>query len=70
MTEDQIHVELDMLRAENRYLRYQLDSASDEAIRLRHKLEHIYALSHLALHTGAGDGAGEVGAQASQAIID
>lgn len=69
MTEDEIHVELETLRAENRYLRYQLDSAAEEAIRLRHKLEHIYALSHLALHAGAGDGAGEVGAAQPQASI-
>jgi hypothetical protein len=67
MTEDEIHVELETLRAENRYLRYQLDSAAEEAIRLRHKLEHIYALSQLALHSGAGDGAGEVGAADAQA---
>jgi hypothetical protein len=26
-----------------------LESAIDEALRLRHKLEHIYALSHLSL---------------------
>lgn len=50
---------IEQLTAENRYLRHQLDRTFEEALRLRHKLEHIYALSHLALHAGTGDGAGE-----------
>ena len=50
---------IEQLTAENRYLRHQLDRTFEEALRLRHKLEHIYALSHLALQSGVGDGAGE-----------
>ena len=45
---------IEQLTAENRYLRHQLDRTFEEALRLRHKLEHIYALSHLALHAGTG----------------
>ena len=37
------------LHRENRVLRARLDNALDEALRLRHKLEHIYALTRLAL---------------------
>ena len=37
------------LHRENRVLRSRLDNALDEALRLRHKLEHIYALTRLAL---------------------
>lgn len=36
-------------QAEARVLRHQLDSAADEALRLRHKLEQIYTVSYLAL---------------------
>jgi hypothetical protein len=52
---DEEYRELDFevadLRSENRVLRSRLESAIDEALRLRHKLEHIYALSHLSLTT-------------------
>tara|TARA_R110000751_G_C13612609_1_gene463587 strand:- start:468 stop:725 length:258 start_codon:yes stop_codon:yes gene_type:complete len=37
------------LRQENRVLRTRLENAIEEAIYLRHKVEHIYALSRLAL---------------------
>jgi hypothetical protein len=47
------------LEAENRYLRHQLDRTFEEALRLRHKLEHIHALSVLALHSGTGIGVEE-----------
>lgn len=57
---------IEQLTAENRYLRYQLDRTFDEALRLRHKLEHIYALSHLAIHPSSGDGTAEA-AQDSEA---
>jgi hypothetical protein len=52
---DEEYRELDFevadLRSENRVLRSRLESAIDEALRLRHKLEHIYALSNLSLTT-------------------
>ena len=38
----------DMIR-ENHILKQRLEAAVTEALRLRHKLEHIYALSQLAL---------------------
>lgn len=54
-----LEVTIASLEAENRYLRHQLDSTFEEALRLRHKLEHIHALSYLALHSGKGIGVGE-----------
>jgi hypothetical protein len=46
--------ELDLLVAdlqyENKQLRHQRDAAAEEAIRLRHTLEHIYAKCVLAVH--------------------
>ena len=52
---DEEYRELDFevadLRSENRVLRSRLESAIDEALSLRHKLEHIYALSNLSLTT-------------------
>jgi len=52
---DEEYRELDFevadLRSQNRVLRSRLESAIDEALRLRHKLEHIYPLSHLSLTT-------------------
>lgn len=36
-------------QAEARVLRHQLDIVSEEALRLRHKLEQIYTVSYLAL---------------------
>ena len=54
--------ELDLLVAdlqyENRQLRIQRDAAAEEAIRLRHTLEHIYAKCVLAVHEGRPQGAG------------
>jgi hypothetical protein len=48
--------ELDLLVAdlqyENRQLRSQRDAAVEEAIHLRHTLEHIYAKCVLAIQTG------------------
>ena len=38
----------DMIR-ENNVLKQRLEAAVTEALRLRHKLEHIYALSQLAI---------------------
>lgn len=61
-TEDEFR-ELDLqigdLNRENSILRHKLDRALDEAVRLRHKLEHIYALSHLALRASEPEGASE-----------
>ena len=54
--------ELDLLVAdlqyENKQLRHQRDSAIEEAIRLRHTLEHIYAKCVLAIREGGPAGAG------------
>ena len=51
MTEDEIELDLqlgEMLR-ENHMLKRRLEAAVTEALRLRHKLEHIYTLSQLAI---------------------
>ena len=51
MTDDEIELDLqlgEMLR-ENHILKRRLETAVTEALRLRHKLEHIYAISQLAL---------------------
>ena len=51
MTEAERELDLqlgDMIR-ENNVLKQRLEAAVTEALRLRHKLEHIYALSQLAL---------------------
>ena len=54
--------ELDLLVAdlqyENRQLRQQRDAALEEAIHLRHTLEHIYAKCILAIREGGPTGAG------------
>jgi hypothetical protein len=54
--------ELDLLVAdlqyENKQLRHQRDAAAEEAIRLRHTLEHIYAKCVLAVHESRPQGAG------------
>lgn len=54
MTEEEIRemdLQLgDMIR-ENRMLRRQRDAAMEEALRLRHTLEHIYAKAVLAIQT-------------------
>lgn len=51
MTDAEIELDLqlgDMIR-ENHILKRRLETAVTEALRLRHKLEHIYALSQLAI---------------------
>ena len=51
ITEEERELDLqlgDMIR-ENNVLKQRLEAAVTEALRLRHKLEHIYALSQLAL---------------------
>ena len=51
MTEEERELDLqlgDMIR-ENHILKRRLEAAVTEALRLRHKLEHIYALSQLAI---------------------
>lgn len=54
MTEEEIR-ELDLQLGdairENRVLRRQRDAAMEEALRLRHTLEHIYAKAVLAIQT-------------------
>ena len=51
MTDEERELDLQLGDAlyENTLLRHRLESAVTEALRLRHKLEHIYALSQLAL---------------------
>ena len=66
MNETELTIELEQVRAENRYLRHQLDTAFYEALRLRHIVERINAVSHMALHAGTGVGVGEAGAPGSQ----
>jgi len=59
MNEAELTIELEQTKAENRLLRHQLDNACDEALRMRHVVERFLALSHMALHAGAGGGVGE-----------
>lgn len=66
MNETELTIELEQARAENRYLRHQLDNAFFEALRLRHIVERIYAVSHMAIHQSAGDGAGQAGTAGTQ----
>lgn len=66
MNETELTIELEQVRAENRYLRHQLDTAFYEALRLRHIVERINAVSHMALHAGTGDGAGQAGTPGTQ----
>ena len=57
MTEEERELDLqlgDMIR-ENHTLKRRLEVAVTEALRLRHKLEHIYALSQLALSEDVAD---------------
>lgn len=51
MTEEERELDLEVadLRHENRVLKAQLENAVEEALHLRHKIEHIYALASLAL---------------------
>ena len=58
MNEETLTLELEQVRAENRYLRHQLDTAFDETLRLRQVVERLYALSHMALYAGTRDGVG------------
>lgn len=54
MTEEEVR-ELDLQLGdairENRMLRRQRDAAMEEALRLRHTLEHIYAKAFLSIQT-------------------
>lgn len=57
MTEEEIELDLqlgEMLR-ENHILKRRLEAAVTEALRLRHKLEHVYTLSQLALSENVAD---------------
>lgn len=51
MTENERELDLQLgdLRFENEQLRRRLEAAVTEALSLKHKLEHIYALTTLAL---------------------
>ena len=60
ITEEERELDLqlgDMIR-ENNVLKQRLEAAVSEALRLRHKLEHIYALSQLAISEDVADGEG------------
>ena len=61
MTDEERELDLQLgdMRRENNILRHRLESAVTEALRLRHKLEHIYALSHLALSEDAPERQGK-----------
>lgn len=48
-TERELDLQLGDLRFENEQLRRRLEAAVTEALSLRHKLEHIYAITTLAL---------------------
>jgi hypothetical protein len=57
MTDEERELDLqlgDMIR-ENHILKRRLEAAVTEALRLRHKLEHIYALSQLAISEDIAD---------------
>lgn len=47
---DELTFELEQVKAENRYLRHQLNNAFYEALRLRQAMEQIYATAHMTLH--------------------
>jgi hypothetical protein len=58
-SERQLDLEVAGLRDEVSRLRSQLSIALEDGMRLRHRLEHIYAISQLAFSPGAGHGAYE-----------
>ncbi len=60
MTDAERELDLQLGEAlhENRILRHRLETAVTEALRLRHKLEHVYALSQLALSESTTERAG------------
>jgi hypothetical protein len=47
---DELTYQLEQAKAENRYLRHQLNNAFYEALRLRQAMEQIYATAHMTLH--------------------
>ena len=51
MTDNERELDLQVaeLSHENRVLKIQLEKTVEEALHLRHKIEHIYALAELAL---------------------
>ena len=55
---DELTFELEQVKAENRYLRHQLNNVFYEALRLRQAMEQMYATAHMTLHvinTGEND---------------
>jgi hypothetical protein len=50
MMNEELALELEQAKAENRYLRHQLNNAFYEALRLRQAMEQIYATAHMTLH--------------------
>jgi hypothetical protein len=62
--------EIARLREENAALRIQLDNMFDEALRLRHTVERLHALSHMALRAGEGLGAREAEQETGIQVFD
>lgn len=58
-TERELDLQIGDLERENAQLRRRLEAAVTEALSLRHKLEHIYALTTLALDTNGNNDVGE-----------
>jgi len=58
-TERELDLQLAEALAENKRLRDLFSAKNDECLRLRHRLEHIYAISHLALQASEGGRASE-----------
>jgi hypothetical protein len=54
-TERELDLQIGDLERENAQLRRRLEAAVTEALSLRHKLEHIYALAALALDTNGNN---------------
>jgi hypothetical protein len=51
--EREIELQLDDVLSENRMLKRQLAAVTEEAVRLRHTIEHIYAKAVLAIQIKA-----------------
>jgi hypothetical protein len=58
MTDRELDLLVADLQYENKQLRHQRDAAVEEAIRLRHTLEHIYAKCVVAIHESRPKDAG------------
>ena len=59
MNERELDLELGDALDEVRRLRRLVGQLTEDKLRLQHRLEHIYAISHLALHPSPRNGAYE-----------